>query len=1409
MTISVLGPFMVDGDVASLAPRDRVVLEVLVLRLGEVVSAERLADAMWPDALPPTWIKVVQGSIVRLRKVLGAESIETSAAGYRLTTPPDEVDAHRFERMARRGAELLSLGEYDRAAYVSGEALALWRGPALRELEGWDTGRIEAGRLEELRLDAEEVRLDAALRAGHQREVLAEAQARAAEAPLRERRWSLLALAQYQVGRQGDALRTLRQARQTLVGELGVDPGSELVALEQAILRQDPLLMTAAAPEPSSACPYQGLVPYDIADSEGFFGREREVDACLARLIAVGVLMVVGPSGSGKSSLVRAGVAASLQHGGRRVTVITPGARPMDALAGLPTSGPAPVLVVDQCEEAVTLCDDRAMRSAFFAALAAHADRGLLIVALRADRLGELSTYPGFVRLVESGLHLLSAMSDAELRAAIEGPARQAGLLLEPGLVDLLVRDVEGEPGALPLLSHALHETWQRREGRTLTVEGYQDTGGIRGAVAQSAEDVYDRVPAEQRPLLRDLLLRLVAPTPDGEPVRSRVPRRTVATDAEHEGLVELLVRARLVTSDDETVELAHESLARAWPRLRIWLDDDVEGQRILRHLALTADTWDTMARPDSELYRGVRLAQALDWQNRANPDLTPAERAFLDTSAEWERDEAATTEQRMRQQARQNRRLRALLAGAAVLLVVAMVAGLLAVRQANRADRATVEAEARRVGAQALLADDLDRSLLLAVEGVRLDNSTDTRANLLSALSRSPEPIASTRGDGKGFFSLDLSPDGKVAGVGRAFSGLSFYDTTTREMLGSYDDVTVGSFEFRPDGKELAVSAQLDFDVAFDPNAGPNAGLPASPVRLVDADTWQAAPVQLGGMPQNAWPSEPHYSADGRFLAVSFDVTGDTGPAEHTTSVLVWDLALPQQPIQRVDQSGPPSRAVLSPDGGLMYVGSYVDSPSVFVYDVATGQLLYSASMPGTELAALEVSPNGSLLAAVDGNEIVLLDAATLGEQGRLQGHTDSVRAIKFSHSGALLASGSGDHTAIVWDVTTRQPLQQLSGHAQSVQGVGFSRDDSTLYTAGLDDVLLTWDLIGDRRFVPRLLLAEPSTLAHGAIGSPSGDAVAYAIVAEDEGGTEFAAWLQFLDLGTGRAGPMIDTDHHSYGSQAWRPDGGRLATAGDDGFVRVWNWRTSKLIIERPVAPQHITGLVYTGDGGRLVVVEQSGDTYAIDAETLEPDGTPIQLEGVVQNVLASPDNHTAAVVFADRVALVDLDNGEVIHEADAGAVVPWTGDFSPDGRRFAVGGSFGDVRVLDVETGEWEGPPTRGHTGDIHVVHYAPDGTTFVTGGADSAVVLWDASTTTRLFTLPGPPEEGGRGPTFLPDGHTVLIPSLNSGIVYTWDTRLEHWIEAACAIAGRNFTEAEWNDIFDNRPYRETCPSTTQG
>nr|MBA2535207.1 AfsR/SARP family transcriptional regulator [Rubrobacter sp.] len=301
MEIGVLGPLSVDGGAVRLGSRDRIVLAALAMRSGEVLSADQLADAVWHDRQPPSWNKNLQGCVVRLRKALGQDAIETSPQGYRLAVQAHVVDGQRFQRLVGRGRELLTLGESERAMYTLGQALALWRGRPLVELEEWEPGAIEAGRLEELRLEAQELRLEAALHAGRHREVLAEAKVMATEAPLREQRWAFLALAEYRVGRQGDALRTVRQVRRMLVQEQGLDPGPDIVSLEQAILRQDTsLLVDVASPELSTVCPYRGLTPYDVDDAEGFFGRGADVAACLERLGQQGVLAVVGPSGIGK-----------------------------------------------------------------------------------------------------------------------------------------------------------------------------------------------------------------------------------------------------------------------------------------------------------------------------------------------------------------------------------------------------------------------------------------------------------------------------------------------------------------------------------------------------------------------------------------------------------------------------------------------------------------------------------------------------------------------------------------------------------------------------------------------------------------------------------------------------------------------------------------------------------------------------------------------------------------------------------------------------------------------------------------------------------------------------------------------------------------------------------------------------
>lgn len=1439
MRVGVLGPVSVDGDDRALSRRDRVVLAALTVRADGPIGADHLRDALWGGEPPPSSAKIIQGCVVRLRKLLGAQAIETLAEGYRLTLAGDDVDAHRFERLLHRGAQLLALDEPERAAHALNEALALWRGPALADLDGWDAGRIERERLGELRCDAEELRLDAGLRSGRASELLADALRLVNAMPVRERRWALLARAQYQAGRQADALQTLHRARVRLSTELGLDPGPELVALQEQILRHDTRLAVPAPPrEPSPACPYLGLVPYDVADADAFFGRADDVEACLRRLAAEGVIAVVGPSGSGKSSLVRAGLVARLQRTGRAVTVISPGARPMDALTSLPSSGPPPVLVVDQLEAAVALCADADERAAFFQALADHADRAPLIMALRADWLGEVSADPNVARLVERGLYLIGPMRPDDLRQAVEGPALQAGLLVEPGLADLLVREVEGQPGALPLLSHALRTTWARREGRTLTVSGYTDSGGIRGAVAQTAEAVYARIPGPQRPLVRDLLLRLVTPTPGGAAVRTRLSRRLVPADRQHTALVELLVAERLVTTDGDVIELAHEALTRAWPRLQAWLDDDAAGQRIRHHISVAADIWDQMGRPHSELYRGVRLAEAVDWRDRTRPRLAPLEEAFLDAGAALAEAERRAAAERAQRQAQVNRRLRALLIGVGVLSLVAAAAGLLAGRQARRADAAAVAADARRVGAQALAADDVDRSLLLAVAGVRLEDSPDTRANLLAALGRSPALIGVIRSEGSGAFgAVTVGPDGQTLAVHDDENRTWFYDAGTRAARGSVANaatstgraaLVTGRAAFAPGGRAVAVSVSA---------AGER------PVRLLDPRSLQELPDQLGGFPSgHLLPWDLAYSPDGDRLAVVLERHDRYGVESLGSTVVIWDTARPAEPLAVLPVAHTTHGLAFSPDGRLLYTATHLappmfdGDPSVTVYDVASGRTERTIDGPGHPFA---LSPDGTVIAAPTSppasgdpgarTAVTLWDVETGAERRRLTGHAEQVLDVAFSPDGTLLASSSADRTVAVWDVGSGERREQLEGHAGAVSSVAFDPQGRTLYSAGTDRAVLTWDLAGDRRAIPVrsvegevLTRGQVSTFEPHAVLSPAGDRAVFVQLRLNEFGRPRAA-MQMLDVGRARAGPVLDEYHGEYAVVAWHPGGRRFASVGVDAVVRVWDADTGDVVVRRRLPFQGF-GLAYLGHD-ELLVAASSGLVQRIDADTLEPVADPFAIPMVgaysytAPDVVihSSPDRRTAAVITDgspsgrspnlwhpnNRLLLLEVRSGRVLRERDLGFDAHRAA-FSPDGERIAVAGRGGEVAVVDAATARPVRSPVIGHDGNVASVDYAPDGSTVVSGGLDGTVSLWDGVTGDLVGTvrIGRPTSEVYAG--FEPDGHTVSIVNWD-GQAHTLDTRSARWADVACRIAGRDLTSGEWREAFGDRPYRQTCPS----
>jgi WD40 repeat protein/DNA-binding SARP family transcriptional activator len=1377
-----------------------VVLAALALRPGEVVSAERLADALWGDQPPPTWAKVIHGCVARLRRALAREAIETTRQGYRLVLPIDEVDAQRFERLVQRGRELLTLGEPERAAHVIGEALALWRGRALVELEGWNPGRIEAARLEELRLDAQEVLLDAALRAGRYREVLPEAHARAAEAPLRERRWALLAVAQYQAGRQGEALRTLHRVRTVLATELGVDPGPDLVALEEAILCQDPsLVVDVALPEPSATCPYLGLVPYDVADADAFFGRDADVAACLRRLAAVGVLAVVGPSGCGKSSLVRAGVAAALERDGRRVVVVAPGAHPGDALTTLSASGPAPVLVVDQCEEAVALCDDTDEQAQLFSTLAAHAERGPLVVALRADRLGELSAHLGFARLIEPGVYLLGAMGEADLRAAIQGPAHQAGLLLEPGLVELLVQEVEDEPGALPLLSHALRTTWERREGRTLTVDGYRATGGIRGAVAQSAEALYEQVPADQRPLVRDLLLRLVAPSPDGQPVRNRVPRRTVASDAAHDDVIELLVGARLVTSDDGVVQLAHEALARAWPRLRGWLDDDVEGQRILRHLSGAAETWDAMGRPDSELYRGARLAQALDWRQRVTPDLTSTERAFLDAGQALADAEHRAAENRARHQTRQNRRLRALLAATGLVLVGALVAGFVAVGQRDRAERAGRVATARELAAAANANVEVDpeRSILLALAAVEQSRSDEDGSVLPEAEEALHRAVTASRMElrvpGVGG-RLDWSPDGTVfVTEGPEDSGMvDIRNARTGESVRSFrgHDGDITDVAFNHDGTRLATTGTDAAARIWDPATGEELHTVQMPV----TDTAWAA-------------SGPSFSRDGSLFAAAW--------AEHGV-VKVVDLSSGQI-VREISSVPGPRDTSFDPTGARLAITSSM-VPTGSVVDVASGNEVFSLEGHLLPIFDIAWSPNGESIATTSTDGIAqVFDARTGRQRFAVLGHRGPVYGLDWSPDATRLVTAGSDGPARVWLVTGAGAREMMTLSAQDsrigITGVAFSPDGTRVMTgdAGITAARV-WDvgITGSAELAN--LPAVPLTT--GAVDfTPDGQ-----LVATSAAGS-LTVWhaQSFTPVRTlGAPSPSSSAPAAGYApgyapsgpdvfSLDVSPDGRLVAVARFDGSVRVWDMQTGRdafTVDPGPTlapymnvswSPDGDLLAIAANDGrsGRATIVDRSGRRLAVWQEDL---GTAIS------KLTFSPDSEQ---VITNLVPIgrpdPDEDDGVVVWNWRTGDVVPIIDTragitvASPTGRLVAtttLQGTFPYSRetldVWDPATGQ-RVATLAGSTGGVTAFAFNADGSRLATGGLDGTVRIWDPSSGEQLVVLRGH-YASVVSVAFSPDGSRVASVGVE-GVVRVWALDVDDLVDVAEREVTRTLTDQE--------------------
>lgn len=701
-------------------PKQRAVLAVLLLNANEIVATDRLIDSIWGDAPPRTADHSIQIYVSELRKALSVghnrELIETRPPGYVLNVNPEAIDARRFERMVRDGLATSRSGQVGHGSGALESAMEMWAMP-LADFAYDDFAQGFIRSLVELRSDAIEALAQIHLDAGDVDRAKEYARLAIDDDPFREGPRRLLMLCLYRSGRQAEALREFTAFRGLLAEELGLEPSEAILDLEERILLRDPGLLGQSVTSRSEGNPYQGLRSFSEDSAGVFFGRETLVATILSRVEdGDGMVSIVGPSGSGKSSAAVAGVVPALRNSGSGVAVIEPGSAPLWELAGaldragfgarstlirkfesdpdtLRSTVSRPlVLVVDQFEQVFTLADqgDRAR----FCELLVRAvrDEGCplqVLTTLRADYYDRPLSVPGLADVFSSSVVSVPPMTPDELERTVVEPARIAGTSVDSDLLAQLVADMVKEPGGLPLLQHALFELYDMSPER-LTLEAYRSIGGLQGAVARRADEVIKELDPGEQDLVEQVFMRLVQ---KGRPITTsrRAGLREIlelTTDPiELQNVLEAFGSSRLLTFDRDAagmavVEIAHEYLLMEWPQLRDWLEDHDEDLDRLRTIMLATSEWEAAGRSDDYLLRGDRLGELEAWSGKESLRLTRSESAFVEASTELRDRERRENEERHSREAALARRARRRLwaFGIAVAALTAAVTALVAI---------------------------------------------------------------------------------------------------------------------------------------------------------------------------------------------------------------------------------------------------------------------------------------------------------------------------------------------------------------------------------------------------------------------------------------------------------------------------------------------------------------------------------------------------------------------------------------------------------------------------------------------------------------------------------------------------------------------------------------------------------
>ncbi|MEU8396748.1 hypothetical protein AB0C28_16290 [Nonomuraea sp. NPDC048892] len=1220
--------------------------------------------------------------------------------------------------------------------------------------------------------------------------------------------------------------------------------------------------------------PYRGLAAFGPEHAGLLFGREEQTRSLVTRARQAlrtpgppvvigsqafetgGPLVLTGPSGCGKTSLLRAGLIPALAKEGGRQVVMTPGARPVAGLVrelsaltgndperlraviesdpgsagrGLPART---LLVVDQFEELFTVCTDEPARRRFVEALVAVSRSAAVVIAVRGDFYGRCANYPGLLETMRRP-EIVAPMTPAELRAAIEEPAVRSGLSLEPGLVELIMEDVQAvEDDLLPRLSHALLATWQRRSGGVLTMAGYRSAGGVARAVAMSGEETLRRLGAESEPVARGLLVRLVHVDERGGGLRQRVPVNELSpgpSSIEGQVLAEF-VRARLVTLDGAQAELAHEALIRAWPRLGTWAETGRAQLLVRRRLAEDALMWQRDGQDATYLYADDRLAiaqaavtasapgvqagvtatepgrtaQAPMATNApatpaagrtaqapaapgAAPPLTPVERDFLAASRS--------------RQARRSLIARAAIASLAVLFLVAAAGGVVALVRSGQANRLANEAAAQRdqalsrqLAASASTVRDTSLGSQLALAAYRVSATPEARGALLGSLSR---PVGARMiGHTGPVERVAYRPDGRVAVTASGDTTARLWNVTDPlrpKAMGVAKGHTGGvlAAAFSKDGKTLA-TASADGTARLW-----NVSDPASPRAL---STLKGHKEQV--------------------TSVAFSPKGDvllTASADGTGRLWnVKDTAKPAA-VSVLSRQSALTRAVFSPDGRLAALAG--TGGTIAILDVLTPAQPKSLATLTSQEGAVRgaaFSPDGLNLATSSATGAVQVwDITATKLLGTARGHSASVDDVAYSPDGSVLASASADATVRLWSMESPSEPEltaTLAGFPDPVTGVAFSPNGQNLATSATDGIARLWNVSNASRVAPRARLDRHTAPVNGIAIAKSGRVLAT---------TSDDMSVKLWDLADPAvAVPQSTLSGHTGKIMAasFSPDGRRLVTASLDKTAKLWD-------VSEPATPKllgtlsgHTDGLrsaSYGPAGKTVVTTARDGRTMVWDVATPATPkrlSTPGAADRRLNTAVFRPDGRVVATGSGtSSVRLWDVSKPAKpvslkTFSAASGGVLDLS--FSKDGKTLAVAASDGTARLWDVSRPAQPKALASlpGHTADVSAVAFAADDRTLVTASQDRTLRVWNVADLARpsLWAVFAGTEAAG-DVELGPDG--TVLASASGTAAQLWGLNVEQASANVCEAAGTPVTRAEWAQYVPGRPYTPPCPATT--